>query len=109
MNCSCRQELNVYLGFPLTQDPQALLPQQILRVLVGLRNALVHNVPIFDGRFRTKKVPEPVGVILGRILGTKKLTSEGALDDFLLIVYLETVIHTPKQKTVFCDDSKCTY
>ena len=96
MNRMCRRTLTEYLGFHPPQDPQALMPQQILGVLVGIRNALVHNVPIFDGRFRTKKVPESVGTALGRILGTKKLTFESALDDFLLIVYLETVIHTPK-------------
>ncbi len=58
LNYICRDKLSNNLGIQINANTDRRIPEKIIFVLTGIRNAVAHNEVVYDTRFKKSSVPE---------------------------------------------------
>lgn len=96
LNYPCRQAISEKIGIRKSDDSNALLTQRLIYTIKDLRNAIAHNDVIFDTRFRRGNIDNQVSNAISNVTGVSGLSFETISDYLVLVVYLLSLIKTPK-------------
>ena len=88
LKLNCRKQLSIELGINQGCDSNARLPETIIYVIRELRNAVAHNDVIFDARFRTFQIGNPLLNCLTYDTKVTNIDFKTIVDYLVLIVYL---------------------
>ncbi len=88
LELNCRKQLSIELGINQGCDSNARLPEIIIYVIRELRNAVAHNDVIFDARFRTFQIGNPLLNCLTYDTKVTNIDFNTIVDYVVLIVYL---------------------
>lgn len=100
LNNNTREELSKSIGvFDKRFDTDNTLLSKHLYIIKDLRNAIAHNRPIFDCRFRTSRVKGSVIKHLEAHTATRKINFQTITDYVLLIAYYMRCFNFTKSET----------
>lgn len=99
LNNVTREKLSKDIGiYDKRFDTTNLLLSKHLYIIKDLRNAVAHNNPIFDCRFRTGKISNVVINHLETNLGIKKINFKTITDYVLLVAYYMSCLQFTKKE-----------
>lgn len=83
-----RERISVRIGFDLSFDTGRKLIFECIYILKTLRNAIAHDLPVFDVRFRDTNISKALESNICRSYGLKYFNMDNIADYMTLIFYL---------------------
>lgn len=110
-NLNIKINMSKMLNIPTNIDPDGKIIEFICATLIDLRNAIAHNNPIFDIRFKTSKINKRLVLLLESETGIKNINFEKIDDYVILVTYVLTKIGENKNtcKSFINSFLKCYY
>lgn len=87
------------LGLPSNYEPERVL-KAIVYTLKDFRNAVAHNAPVYDVRFKTGKVSGSIGELVSADAGIAEVDFNDVTDYMVLLAYLMTKMRFPKREVM---------
>ncbi|MBQ3258676.1 MAG: Abi family protein [Clostridia bacterium] len=96
MNSACARKVASSVGLNTSYDADGTLLTKIVFILKDLRNAVAHNDPVFDVRFKTSRPNKRIPNMLSAEMGVRNIVFETITDYFLLVSFLLKILRFPK-------------
>lgn len=97
LTLSLRKSISDTLSVSYSYDTKYDFLNKIVYFLKDLRNAVAHNMPIFDVRFKTKELPSHIKQYLSKELNLFSMNFDNIFDYFALIIFLNKKISSPRK------------
>ena len=96
LNPETKVKISNALSFNSALDADGKTPVLITYALRDLRNAIAHNDPIFDTRFRSRELPDRLKNYMQAECGIPNIRFNTIADYFLLVAYMMQRFHCTK-------------
>lgn len=98
LSSSIKKKLAKDFGFNIAFDSGCKIAENTIFILQEIRNAVAHNKPVFDVRFKNRKIGRSLSQEFLNNTGIRKLLFNCILDYFIFILYLEYLLKEDKKK-----------
>ncbi len=99
VNDATAKRISKSIGINSAFDANGRLLEKIIFPLKDLRNAVAHNDPVFDVRFKASKPNQQVSKLLTNETGIQNITFSTIVDYIILLTYLMHCFDFPKTDT----------
>jgi len=93
---STRKNISKNLGLNISCDPNGKLTSSIIYAIKDLRNAIAHNEIIFDARFKSGSIGNPLIRCVGLSTSVSGINFNSVVDYIVLITYLLKILSISK-------------
>ncbi len=109
INNKTARKISASVGINSAFDADGRLLEKIVFTLKDLRNAVAHNDPVFDVRFKTSRPNKQISKLLSSETGISNITFDSLVDYIVLIVYLMDRFSFPRSeiKKLISDFTTC--
>ena len=98
LSSSIKKKIAKDVGFNIAFDSSCKIAENSIFILQEIRNSIAHNKPIFDVRFKNRKINKSISLEFLNSTGIENLLFNCILDYFIFILYLECLLKIDKKE-----------